>query len=493
MAITKLMNIKQNKVGSKSGHLKEAIKYILNPKKTENGLYMWSNSGHDWKSIYDTFMDTKEEFGKLSGRQGYHFVISFKPGECNEETAFQFGKDFCDEYLKDYDYVYAVHNDQPHTHIHIIFNSIDFVEGYKYRYVKGDWQTKIQPITDRLCKKYHLSEMEFNEDKKIGTSYALQFAKKNQSPQKSQIICMDIDFAIARSKDMDSFYQELNNQGYRIREGFSKKKNASYVTFYPPGWERGKRSYKLGAGYSIADIEKRIKDKNKNETLIKWKTAFEKYPEELHVINMSKSSELQICMIRRVTQACGYQFFNILISDQIRVRRDLIKIEQLKDDCNYILDNGFESVSEVAERLEEVNQKYNLLKKQSDSSAELDQMFSAEELILREEYISIIENLHNDDLSEEEFESMSDRLEEIEAVASPQLLSFRQSSDYQDKMDQLFLERRVLRRIVRDQEKILSIPDYNSKEIALNETKKLEKKKGPEPSSNLEPIVGKEV
>lgn len=52
-------------------------------------------------------MDTKIDWDKLEGRQGYHFVISFKPGEATEEIAYQVLKEFCEEYLGDnYDYVF---------------------------------------------------------------------------------------------------------------------------------------------------------------------------------------------------------------------------------------------------------------------------------------------------------------------------------------------------------------------------------------------------
>ena len=38
-----------------------------------------------------------------------------------------------------------------HVHSHIVFNSVSFVDGKKYRYEKGDWAKYIQPITNKLC------------------------------------------------------------------------------------------------------------------------------------------------------------------------------------------------------------------------------------------------------------------------------------------------------------------------------------------------------
>lgn len=47
----------------------------------------------------------------------------------------------------------------------IIFNSVSFRTGKKYRYEKGDWARKIQPITNRLCEEYGLSTIEISDDR----------------------------------------------------------------------------------------------------------------------------------------------------------------------------------------------------------------------------------------------------------------------------------------------------------------------------------------
>ena len=45
-------------------------------------------------------------------RKGYHIIISWKPGECTEEKAYQIIQEFCQEYLgENYDYVFGIHTD----------------------------------------------------------------------------------------------------------------------------------------------------------------------------------------------------------------------------------------------------------------------------------------------------------------------------------------------------------------------------------------------
>ena len=123
----------------------------MNPEKTEKVCELACGITQE---IYDAMMTTKNEFNKTWGRQGYHFVISFKPGEADERACFNVAKEFCEKYLGDgYEYVFAVHNDHAHMHAHIVFNSVGRYDGSKYRYVNGDWEKYIQPVTDEITEK----------------------------------------------------------------------------------------------------------------------------------------------------------------------------------------------------------------------------------------------------------------------------------------------------------------------------------------------------
>ena len=93
MAITKILNIKSQ------SNLHNAIEYILKSEKTKEQLWVGGNAGNTTQEVYRTMMDTKQTWGKLDGRKGYHIIISWKPGECTEEKAYQILQEFCQEYL----------------------------------------------------------------------------------------------------------------------------------------------------------------------------------------------------------------------------------------------------------------------------------------------------------------------------------------------------------------------------------------------------------
>lgn len=165
MAISKILHMKDN--GSYHGkHLKQAIDYILKEEKTQEHRLVGS-SNCQLSYAFEQMKATKQHFGKVDKRQGYHIIISFKEGEIDADRAFAFVTRFVDEYLgKEYEAVYAVHDNTDHIHAHIIFNSVSFLDGHKYRYKKGDWARYIQPVTNRLCEEFGLSTIELDEDVK---------------------------------------------------------------------------------------------------------------------------------------------------------------------------------------------------------------------------------------------------------------------------------------------------------------------------------------
>ena len=86
---------------------------------------------------FEQMMDTKKQFGKTDKRQGYHIILSFKEDEVEPDRAFEITQKFVAEYLGDaYEAVFVVHDNTDHVHSHIVFNSVSFVDGKKYRYEK---------------------------------------------------------------------------------------------------------------------------------------------------------------------------------------------------------------------------------------------------------------------------------------------------------------------------------------------------------------------
>lgn len=160
MAITKILNIHCATEGNPATHLKNALEYIQNPDKTEQCHLVGSiNCLPD--SAYEQMLDTKHVYGKSGKRQGYHVIISFPPDEMvtSEQARFVAEGFMADILGSEYEAVYGIHTDKEHTHIHIIWNSVNLVTGEKYNSPKGNWKNHLQPATNKYCEMLGLEIM----------------------------------------------------------------------------------------------------------------------------------------------------------------------------------------------------------------------------------------------------------------------------------------------------------------------------------------------
>ena len=110
------------KIKCRTSGTDKAIQYILNGDKTQ-GQILTARLNCDPGYEYRQMKDTKEYFGKDKGRQCYHIIISYKPGEITPELALQIAEEFARENLSDYEVVMAVHTDKRHIHSHIVFSA----------------------------------------------------------------------------------------------------------------------------------------------------------------------------------------------------------------------------------------------------------------------------------------------------------------------------------------------------------------------------------
>ncbi|WP_310602259.1 relaxase/mobilization nuclease domain-containing protein [Anaerosporobacter sp.] len=225
MAITKIMNMNSEKNRNPAQHLQNALEYIQNPDKTEK-LFLVGSVNCLPETAFDQMMDTKKLFQKTNKRQGYHIVLSLKPGEGTPEIAFDMARRFTEEFLGDrYEAVYAVHIDKDHIHSHIVWNSVSLLDGRKYDYKKGDWKHIIQPITNKLCKEYGLSIIEAEY---VKNSQNLSRKEWQYEQTFKEMIHRDAMFCASYAGSMEHFLFLMQRLGYEF-------KPKEYLTVKMPG------------------------------------------------------------------------------------------------------------------------------------------------------------------------------------------------------------------------------------------------------------------
>jgi len=198
---------------------------------------------------YHQMMDTKSAFGKENGRQGYHLIQSFAPGEVTVETAFSIAQEYVKQYLSDrYEAVYAVHEDKNHIHAHIIWNAVSFVDGRKYHADNREYPDRIRHISDELCREHGLSVI---EPQGRGLHYAEHVALQQGKPTIRGQIRAEIDEIIGQSYNLTVFWENLRKQGYSVRWG-------KYISIRPPYSSRSIRLESLGPEYTENGIQAHI-------------------------------------------------------------------------------------------------------------------------------------------------------------------------------------------------------------------------------------------
>lgn len=355
MAITKLMHMKESKSGSPALHLKHAITYILNSEKTQEGKLVGGLGMDGSKAAFQHFLETKKYFGKEKGRQGYHFVLSFPEGEVTPELAYQITQEFTEQFLQNnYDCVFAVHDDTIHKHGHVIFNSVS-LDGRKYHYQNGDWERIIQPIVNSLCQSYGLSYIDFDETRNENRVYSAWEAEKKGDYDWRKIIRMDMDEAIFHSNSYEKFLDYMKTvHHYTIRQGVSHPYR-DYLSLKPHGKERAVRSYQLGVGYSVEEIQKRLAHKE---------VPIETDPVLLETNNRPRIKKYQFYKQPRRRPNLKFPLFAYWISIKRiyrpvyrsvawKYKKELLHIRKLEEQCRYLAYHSLTDSSEIQMQKEE--------------------------------------------------------------------------------------------------------------------------------------------
>ena len=367
MAISKILNMKDCGGHFHGKHLKRSLDYVMNPEKTQDGRLVGAiNCQVD--SAFEQMKATKRKFGKVDKRQGYHIILSFKEDEVNPDTAFEITRRFVEEYLgKSYEAVYVVHDNTAHVHSHIVFNSVSFVDGKKYRYEKGDWAKYIQPITNKLCQEYGLSIIDVDDGskEKEHESYKDWSEYREGSFVWADMIKRDLDSCILQAGNYEQFLELLSDKGYEVKQG-------KYLAVKPQGMTRFRRCKTLGDMYSDEVIRERIEKEDIS--------FYREQQKEVQPV-------LCKCMVRRYRRAkmSGLQkrYYAKLYrigklkkkpySQVWKYRDDIRKMHKLQEQYLFLVRHKIESAEELVSVLD------NLTDKKKEASKEKSKTYKAKE------------------------------------------------------------------------------------------------------------------
>lgn len=339
MAITKILTINDSGVKFSGKHLKQAIEYIIDSEKTQDGRFVTGINCQPEKA-FEQMKATKIKFGKADKRQGYHLIISFEEGEVTPDTAFEIIGKFMQEYLGEgYEAIYAVHDNTAHVHGHIIFNSVNYVTGRKFRYEKGDWAKSIQPITNRLCTEYGLSTIDIEQHgRKRNERYKDWNEFRDGKLIWRDMIKRDLDACIIQSDSFEEFLDLLVEKGYDI-------KHNKYLAVKPQGMQRFCRCKSLGEQYTEERIRRRIAEEdmlsyaNRNRKGDSIEKVKDEFLRRTKLSGIQKTYYARVCRIRRLER--------LPYSKAWEYREEIRKLQEYHDRYLFLVKNNIHSLTEL--------------------------------------------------------------------------------------------------------------------------------------------------
>ena len=221
--------ISRQKTQTRQG-LKALLNYCAkNAKTIHDGRKLVTGVNCVAQSAYNEMMNTKLRYKKANGRMYYHLLQSFHPDEqLTPETAHEIALKFAEENFPGYEVLVATHIDRNHIHSHLVINSVNAENGYKYHSDNKEIG-RLRDSSDKLCLEYGLSVIESAPSKVKGmSSREYRSADKGQSWKLD--LAMAIDEAMRYAVSREHFIQLMELEGYQVNWSDTRK----YITYTCP-------------------------------------------------------------------------------------------------------------------------------------------------------------------------------------------------------------------------------------------------------------------
>lgn len=228
--------------GLSKASMRNVIQYVLQDNKIKDNLtYMSGPFEYDeinWNNVYKSFCHEKKMWNKMDGRQYLHHIISFPPNEkITPEQVLEFGKEFVDSVFSDNQALIAVHQDKEHIHIHIVVNTVSFVDGKKIHQSAYDLQ-RMKDLTNTMCIEKGLSiavKGQHYDGSLIEKGEVISWKKnqynmiKNNTKNSFLVDCAKaVMDSIKSAINRDSFIGKMQNKGWSTNWNDSRK-NITFI------------------------------------------------------------------------------------------------------------------------------------------------------------------------------------------------------------------------------------------------------------------------
>lgn len=390
MAVTKIL--------AGNHRLDVLINYATNPDKTDEQVltaYINCDPGHAARQM----MDTKRATGKTGGRQCYHIIQSFTPGEVTPELALKIAKEFAEEYLSEYEVVIGTHVDRGHIHSHIVFNSVNRITEKMYHADRTEYYRQIRGISDRLCREHGLSVIMRGEDSESMRYYEWLLKEKGFSSNREMLL-HDLETAIATATDLGDFYMLMEHMGYEIKHG-------NRLAFRFQGQERFMVPERKNPRYSETGIQAAIAGSMLEGipqiSPIQYRRTYRPYRKHPKYTGFLALYVHYLYILGKIQK---HQYPPRMTA---HLRQEAAKFEKYRNQFRFLADHGIETEAQMAayvtqaeERLKSLNKQRTILNVQKKRRQQIYRALADAELL------TPVRHLYEEGLSgmEEEYKSL---------------------------------------------------------------------------------------
>ncbi len=245
MAIMKTRSVKKNP--------KKSIEYIVNDKKTMDGLLVSSqNTFSDPAAANKDFREKRQYYNCKKKNLVYTVMHSFSEKEnLTPEQVHNLNLEFARRvFPKEAMWVMGTHTNEPHLHSHFCINAI-MTNGKSFT-PSFEWDRKAKEISNELCVEYGLMHSITVRNGRGNMKRKEYMEGLNSWKQK---VRDDIDNLVDTSGSYNQLLLSLNAMGYTVNT------EGKYAKVKPPGKERYVRLKTLGQWYSEEKLQQRFKYK----------------------------------------------------------------------------------------------------------------------------------------------------------------------------------------------------------------------------------------
>ena len=223
------------------------------------------------------------------------------------------------------------------------------INGLDTPYWKEDIRCSVAGGADTI----RIPKTESAQDVKM-VEWEIEKAEKEGLPTLTKIVKADIDLMIRRAADFDEFLKNMRELGYRIRVG-------KYITYYPPGLEKGRRDKTLGEGYSREEIASRIRNKDREKTgapSVIGQRAMVRMEERLSPYLRVRLTPIQLVFIGRIHDVRHYlESKNPFAVKWYTVRKDAMETGKLFEECMYLLEHDIRDRDDLVRKGKDAGRK----------------------------------------------------------------------------------------------------------------------------------------